>query len=279
MHVKKNALHIGLGKGKIDMNYIKELNGFREWLLSNELPANAVSLWYTLMSINNSARWKKRFNAPNAIVRQLSGLTKQGLLDARNKLKEQGLIDFEKGKRGQASVYEMISLARTDESTLYQSPDESAYQSLDQSQGESIGLLADTSWGESLGEFRPVLKQKHKEKQERRKEDKRADSLVTIYEQNIGKLGPIVKEELKQWVYLVGEPIVLEAMKQTTKYGGRTFSYLEKILQEWQEANLATLEAVQAYEKRKNVRKNNTVPFRKPQESKQSLFDELRKEV
>lgn len=276
MYVKKNALHIGLGKGKIDMNYIKELNGFREWLLSNELPANAVSLWYTLMSINNTARWKKRFNAPNAIVRQLSGLTKQGLLDARNKLKEQGLIDFEKGKRGQASVYEMISLTRTDESTLYQSQDESAYQLNDQYQGESTYQ----SLYQSQGEFQPVLKQKHKEKQERRKEDKRAQPLFTIYEQNIGKPGPIVKDELKQWGDLVGEPIVLEAMKQTTKYGGRTFSYLEKILEEWREANLATLESVQAYEKRKNARKNNTVPFRKPaKESKQSLFDELREEV
>lgn len=273
------------------MNYIKELNGFREWLLLNELPANAVALWYTLISINNTARWKKRFNAPNGIVRQLSGLTKQGLLDARNKLKEQALIDFEKGKRGQASVYEMISLTRTDESTLYQTQDESAYQSndqyqdeltyqsLDQSQGESVDPLPDASLGESIDEFQPVLKQKHKEKQERRKEDKRADSLLTIYEQNIGKPGPIVNDELKQWNDLVGEPIVLEAIKQTTKYGGRTFSYLEKILQEWCEANLTTLEAVQAYENRKKARKNNTVPFRKPtKDSKQSLFDELREE-
>lgn len=261
------------------MNYIKELNGFREWLLLNELPANAVSLWYTLMSINNTARWKKRFNAPNGVVRQLSGLTKQGLLDARNKLKEQALIDFEKGKRGQASVYEMISLARTDESTLYQTQGESAYQSNDQSQDKLTYQSLDQSQGESIDEFQPVLKQKHKEKQERRKEDKRADSLLIIYEQNIGKPGPIVNDELKQWSDLVGEPIVLEAVKQTTKYGGRTFSYLEKVLQEWREANLATLEAVQAYENRKKARKNNTVPFRKPaKDSKQSLFDELREE-
>lgn len=48
----------------IQMNYIKELNAFREWLLVHEFPGSAVSLWHTLMSINNAARWKSRFNAP-----------------------------------------------------------------------------------------------------------------------------------------------------------------------------------------------------------------------
>lgn len=152
------------------MNYIKELNAFREWQLSNVLPANAISLWYTLMSINNSTGWKKKFNAPNTIVWQFSGLTKQGLLDARNKLKEQNLIKFEGGKRGQASVYEMIPLTLTAASKTYQSQDESVYQSngesqgestyqsLDQSQEESACLLPDESHGESQGEFQPVLK-------------------------------------------------------------------------------------------------------------------------
>lgn len=272
------------------MNYIKELNGFREWLFANDLPANAVSLWYTLMSINNSAGWKKRFNAPNAVVWQLSGLTKQGLLDARNKLKEQNLIKFESGKRGQASVYEMIPLTLTARSTTYQSKGESAYQSGGESQGESAYQSSDKSQdestyqsldeshGESIGEFRPVLK--HKQVQERRQEDKRAKPFLNTYEQNIGKLSPIVQEELEQWVDLVGEAIVIEAIKQATKYGGQTYSYLEKVLQEWREANLATLDAVHAHESRKRSRKNNTVPFRKPKkDSKQSLFDELREEV
>jgi DnaD/phage-associated family protein len=274
------------------MNYLKELNGFREWLLSNDLPANAVSLWYTLMSINNAARWKKQFNAPNAIVRQLSGLTKQGLLDARKRLKEEGLITFENGKRGQAAVYEMISRTGMtdhtgdqlqDEST-YQSNDpshaKSTYQSVDQSSAESLGVSPDQSQGESLGEFQPVLKEKYKEIQERRKEDEHTRPLLTIYEQNIGKLGPVVQEELMQWVALVGEPIVVEAIKQATKYGGRTFSYLEKVLQEWKAANLTTLDAVQAYERQNHVRRNNTIPFRKQKrDNKQSLFDELREEV
>lgn len=210
------------------MNYIKELNGFREWLLSNDLPANAVSLWYTLMSINNAARWKKSFNAPNAIVRQLSGLSKQGLLDARTKLKEHNLITFEKGKRGKASVYEMISLCESpDESASLTSdelPYQSSYQSLDESAGKSTG--------ESIDESQPVLKQK--EKQDRRVEDALTESLH-FYKQNIGKISPMVKRELQQWIGLVGAPIVMEAINQTAKYGGQTFGYLEKVLQEWKE--------------------------------------------
>jgi DnaD/phage-associated family protein len=96
-----------------------------------------------------------------------------------------------------------------------------------------------------MGEFQPVLKQKHKEIQKRRNEDEHAHHLLTIYEQNIGKLGPIVQDELMQWGALVGEPLVVqETLKQATKFGGRTFTYLEMVLQEWKAASLITLDAV-----------------------------------
>lgn len=256
------------------MNYIKELNGFREWLLSNDLSANAVALWYTLMSINNSARWKQKFNAPNAIVRQLSGLSKQGLLDARAKLKEQHLITFEKGRRGKAAVYEMISLCQSPDEVAYLSaaeiPSPLSSQSLDQSSSQSPD--------DSLDDIPPVHKQK--EKQARRGEETLAE-LFRFYEQNIGKIGPAVKRELEQWTRIMGASIVKVAISQTATYGGQTFSYLEKVLREWQAAELTTVEAVQAYTEEKKASRNRYIaPFPKQKErGKASLFDALREEV
>src|SRR5699024_6566812 len=83
----------------IGMNYIKELNAFREWLLVHELPTSAIVLWYTLMGINNIARWKRTFNAPNGVTQQLSGLSKSGVHVARKSLVEHGLITYEPGEK------------------------------------------------------------------------------------------------------------------------------------------------------------------------------------
>ena len=240
------------------MNYIKKLNAFREWLLINELPAGAIALWHTLMSINNAARWKHSFNAPNAIVGQLSGLSRQGILDARNKLIENDLIKCENGQKGKAPIYEIISLVDFAE--------------------QPTSALLDTSLDTSTGESLTILK--HKEKQERRKEEAREVELVKIYEANVSWLSPLARDEFARWVGLVVEAVMLEAIKLTTKHDGHTFSYMEKILQEWKRVNVVTLDAVMAYERRKSSAKNNTIPFRKQQgASKLSVFDELREEV
>lgn len=94
------------------MNYIKELNAFKNWLLLNELPTSAIVLWHTLMTINNATNWKREFNAPNSVVRKLSGLSKQGLLNARGHLIDHERIHCQKGKRGQAPIYEMVPFGR-----------------------------------------------------------------------------------------------------------------------------------------------------------------------
>ncbi|MBP2257038.1 DnaD domain-containing protein [Virgibacillus alimentarius] len=237
------------------MNYIKELNAFREWLLTNELSTSAIALWYTLMSINNSARWKKRFNAPNAVVGQLSGLSKQGILDARKKLIEYHLIKCESGRKGKAPIYEFISLVN--------SADSSSYETIGESTDESLTI------------------HKHKQKEiQRRKEERKSESILKVYEENIGALSPLACDEFFSWIEVFGEEVVTEAIKITAKHGGRTFSYMEKILKEWKKVHLNNLKDVYAYEAKKETSRNNTIPFRKQGKgSKSSVFDELREEV
>lgn len=100
------------------MNYMKELNAFREWLLVNDLSASAIVLWYTLMSINNMTMWKERFNASSMLLQKLTGLSKSGVLKARHTLVEHGLIECENGKRGKAPVFKMISLIQQPKATM-----------------------------------------------------------------------------------------------------------------------------------------------------------------
>jgi len=108
------------------MNYMKELNAFREWLLVNPLPTSAIVLWYTLMSLNNMTRWKKTFNAPNKILEQLTGLSKQSIHQARNILVEHGLIKCQKGSRDEAPKFQMLSLIEADDTETTTKEDASA---------------------------------------------------------------------------------------------------------------------------------------------------------
>src|SRR5699024_1438921 len=235
----------------IGMNYIKELNAFREWLLVHELPTSAIVLWYTLMGRNHIARWKRTFNAPNGVTQQLSGLSKSGVHVARKSLVEHGLITYEPGEKGKAPIYEMLSLVQKTHASV------------------------DPSVNPSVNE--PCTIHKHKQNKER-KEEGGDSKLVKTYEQNIGEFSPITKAEYNKWVDVFGEDVMWEGIKLTCKYNGRTFRYLEKILKEWKMAKIATVEAVTAYEEKKAASKANTIPFIKAP-AKQSIFDELREEV
>ncbi|SFM21874.1 hypothetical protein [Pelosinus propionicus] len=92
------------------MNYMRELNAFRDWTMINRPSTGVIALWYMLMSINNMIGWKEWFTAPNQTVQLLTGLSRQGVESTRNSLIQYGLIEYKKGKSNQAGSYRMISL-------------------------------------------------------------------------------------------------------------------------------------------------------------------------
>src|SRR5699024_8612990 len=83
----------------------------------------------------------------------------------------------------------------------------------------------DTSVDISVAGDFTVLKHKQKEEKRRRGED-----VCRLYEQNIGRLSPVIYEEINEWMIRFDEEIVMEAIRRTVKYGGRTFRYVEQIL-------------------------------------------------
>ena len=82
------------------LNYMAELNAMRDYLLLRPLASGQISLWHGLMMINNLCGWKSWFTAPNMTLRAFSGLSNNGILDARKVLKERGLIDYLPGSSG-----------------------------------------------------------------------------------------------------------------------------------------------------------------------------------
>lgn len=228
------------------MNYIKELNAFQDWLLFNNLPTGANCLWRTLLSINNATGWKKQFNAPNSTVYQLTGLNEDSHELARNQLVDRGLIVYKPGTKKAAPVYEMIPFCRNQ---------------------ETISGPSSPSSQETMSDI------------PKKKQNRGGGNPFQIYEENFGILKPILRDSLIAWCEELGDELVIAAIKQAARKGGRTFSYLEAILKEWTDAGVTDPVQAESYEQQKSKQQAKTVPFRKQKQSrKDALFNELRKE-
>lgn len=95
------------------MEYITEIKAFYNLTVDNPLSTGQIALWHALMYINNKCHWTKNFTVSNATLQLYTGLSKRSVINAKNVLKQRGLIDFTNGNRGQSSSYEIKTLLNT----------------------------------------------------------------------------------------------------------------------------------------------------------------------
>jgi len=93
------------------MNYIREIEAFEDWLEINYLPTTAQLLWYKLFILCNRAGWAEWLSVTNqALMAKIGVSSEKTLIEARNRLKQSGLIDFRPGKKGQPTKYKLFSV-------------------------------------------------------------------------------------------------------------------------------------------------------------------------
>lgn len=93
------------------MNYIEELNGFDAWLETNEISTSAIVLWFAIMQTANRARWKNPLTIAISTLEQRSGLKRDAIYRARNRLMQHGLISIRERSGRQSAEYTIISFA------------------------------------------------------------------------------------------------------------------------------------------------------------------------
>lgn len=86
------------------MSYIDLINSFWDSATTNPLSTGQVSLYFALLHVCNRSNWIEWFAAPNQVLSVLTGLSRSGILKARNELKQRGLIDF-KERGTKATTY------------------------------------------------------------------------------------------------------------------------------------------------------------------------------
>jgi hypothetical protein len=90
------------------MNLYKENNAFYDWLETNPLATSGIVLWHALMHIANKAGWPDKFAVAVSVLEVKTGLKKDAIYDARNKLVQLGRIRWESRRGNQSALYEII---------------------------------------------------------------------------------------------------------------------------------------------------------------------------
>ncbi|RDW21431.1 hypothetical protein CWR48_03245 [Oceanobacillus arenosus] len=245
------------------MNYIKEINAFYDRIEMEPLSASAVTLWHTLMHMNNKARWVEQFTVAATVLRLKSGLKESSFKRARIELKEKGYIDYKSRPNNQAPVYRMVQMANDEGyhagyindlivDQLVEEPqtnqgdrvmDHHENHPKNQTPDQPQKPFADQQASPNMG---TLIKLKQKENKQKQDEVVAAEDTIAFYQDNIGLVSPYVAESLLQWVRDIGEALVIEAMKRALERNKPSWGYVKSILQAWVKKGIVTVDDAMA---------------------------------
>ena len=168
------------------MNYLTIINAFWDWATTNPLSTGQVSLYFALLHVCNKSNWTEWFQAPNQVLSVLTGLSRSGILKARNELKQKGLIDF-KERGTKATLYKLIianskqkstqdstqaerTIANSTQDSKQKSTQESKQAERTIANSTQDSKQDSTQVGKQVGvqNSTPLDKQKHKQKQNKK---------------------------------------------------------------------------------------------------------------
>lgn len=252
----------------------------------NPLSTGQIALWHGLVYQCNQLGWPSEFNMPNRTLETLTGLSRQGIVKARNALKQSGLIDFQTNGV-KATTYSVIDISRKLSTSDSRQPSSQADGSVSNSRQHSRQHSLQGSLQPSRQHSSTYTKQdetkldKTKRQQttapvkaaERPVEESSSSSSIldicNFWEGNgFGQLSPFTRESLVDWVddmRKAGSPepekLVLNALRTAVESNVRNYKYVNGILKNWESKRLLTVAAVEAND---SERQSNRTPHTEP---------------
>ncbi|MFC9658523.1 DnaD domain-containing protein [Bacillus subtilis] len=194
------------------MNYLKEMNGFMNWLETNPLSATTQALWFHLLHINNKAGWREWFTTSNTTLQAKIEISENTLIKHRKMLIDLKRIEYKPQGR-KAGQYRLISFETP---VTEQEPSE-----------------------------KPVPEPAPAQEEQQEDEKKMKSNAFAFFEdEGFGLLSSFMAEKLNSLIDDYGEDKVLDAMKEAVTRNARNLAYVQRILQsnknkskEWQHGN------------------------------------------
>ncbi|ARW22494.1 DnaD domain protein [Levilactobacillus brevis] len=248
------------------MNYLQQIRAFDDYrLYEQKLSAGQVSLWYTLMSINNKTAWSTWFTAANATLESLSGLSRSGIVKNRNVLKQLGLIDFSSNGR-KATSYRVSVLYTSD------SAQGSTQRSTQRSTQHSVQ--------KSVQRSSTLNKQNETKQNETNNEEDDAGvtrgDVIDKWTSLWGFPNAIATPEINEWLDALPADVVAFAIQiageHTVKANG-SLKYMRAVIEGWQKRDISTLDQAKKAAEEHDQRMKSERGGSKPSRAKETLPD------
>lgn len=248
------------------MDYIRQINAFENLNEFNDIGPGAQLLWYKLMRVANLSGWQKELSISNTRLQSMTKTSEKTLINNRNQLIQNGLLQYKKRGRTKAGIYILSDI--TGNFTVKTTVD----CSVDTSVNSSVVSSVDTS------------AYINKTKQNKTKQDNNAsvssitknseESAVRYWLNQVNPAeAPFIVQSLGHWVNDFGDDaIVIAAIDEMLKNNARSYKYLEKILKSWESQGLDSLEKVQHFLDG-HYNKNNSARNSKSKWTPKKLFD------
>lgn len=249
------------------MDYIRQINAFENLNEFNDIGPGAQLLWYKLMRVANLSGWQKELSISNTRLQSMTKTSEKTLINNRNQLIQNGLLQYKKRGRTKAGIYILSDI--TGNFTVKTTVD----CSVDTTVNSSVVSSVDTS------------AYINKTKQNKTKQSNNAseysitknseESAVRYWLNQVNPAeAPFIVQSLGHWVNDFGgqDEIVIAAIDEMLKNNARSYKYLEKILKSWESQGLNSLEKVQHF-LNGHYNKNNSTRNSKSKWTPKKLFD------
>ena len=104
------------------LNYLREILAFNDLQEINRLSTGQIALWYALMYINNKCSWNEWFTVAVSTLKSRTGLSRDGVYKARNRLSQLGYIGFRENGKGKSGSYKMLTLSNNLHVSIQETP-------------------------------------------------------------------------------------------------------------------------------------------------------------
>jgi len=232
-------------------------------LYKQKLSAGQVSLWYTLMSINNKAGWSTWFTAANATLESLSGLSRSGIVKNRNVLKQLNLIDFSSNGR-KATSYRVC--------VLY-TPDSAQGSVQDSTHRSAQGSVQDSTQRGSA-----LIKQNETKQNEKSDDDDAGITRANVIDKWTSLWGfpnAIAMTELNDWFEQLPADVIDFAINIAGEHNVQSrgaLKYMRAVIEGWQKRDISTLDQAKKAAKEHDQRVKSERGA-KPTRAKETLPD------
>jgi DnaD/phage-associated family protein len=245
------------------LDYIRQINAFENLNEFNDIGPGAQLLWYKLMRVANLSGWQKELSISNTRLQSMTKTSEKTLINNRNQLIQNGLLQYKKRGRTKAGIYILSDI--TGNFTVKTPADNTATgnipvnssvdSSVDSSVNSSVDSSVDSSVNSSVVSSVDTSAYINNTIQNKTKDNHHDVSPLQLANNHWGKnraMNSVLQDAILQWCNTWENELVAYALdlayKNSVSMNG-VKPYVNKILTNWKKDGIDSLEKAKAQSK------------------------------